>query len=112
MSKKISFDVSMEDLQKAKKMYDQVVKHEPELTFDQFLEKIAKNAFDAQLQISEMNESMNKMMSGFMENMGKTTGIDETFKNIDSMVQDIFKGKMNPTEDNVKKEDPSKKTKN
>ncbi len=79
MSKKISFDVSMEDLQKAKKMYDQVVKHEPELTFDQFLEKIAKNAFDAQLQISEMNESMNKMMSGFMENMGKTAGIDETF---------------------------------
>ncbi len=118
MSKKVSFDITMEQLEQVKKVYDKVAEKDPHITFDQFLETMAKNAFSAQLQFCEMNESVTKMLDGFVENMEKTTGqdINETFKNIDNMVHDIFAQKMkqsNAGNDNKNKDaSDSKKVKN
>ncbi len=110
MSKKISFNVSMEQLEKAKKMYDVAVKHDANMTFDQFLEKLAVNAFDAQLEINEMNNSMNKMFGDMMETMGKD-GANNPLKEIDSMVQEIFKAGMQkkPAGETSQKDDNNKK---
>lgn len=102
----------MEQLEKAKKMYDVAVKHDANMTFDQFLEKFAINAFDTQLEINEMNNSMNKMFGDMMESMGKD-GINNSLKDIDTMVQEIFKaGVQKQTNSENNKQDDKNKKKN
>lgn len=115
MSKKIVITLTTEQLEKAKKMYDYSKQNQKDfnLSFDEFLEKIASVAIDTHLQFSEMNESMSKMLQNFSDTLKDGFKMDDALKDFDSMVQDIFKGNVEKDNEssNSKKSD-NKKVKN
>ena len=114
--KKIAITISAEQMEKAKKLYEFTKKNQQNfnLSLDEFLEELLKNAFETHLQFSDINENMSKMIKNFSESLSDTFKFDETLKDFDSMVQDIFKNNVeNTTKENDKNnKNDDKKIKN
>lgn len=93
--KKITITLSVEQLEKMKKIYELSKKTQPnfDISFDDFIEKMVINSLETHLQFNEMNENMNKMLKNITDTMGLGDNfkVDDALKDFDNMVQEIFK---------------------
>ena len=113
--KKVVVTINNEQLERIKKLFDVTSKnvHNFNLTFDEFLEEFIRISFETNLQFSEMEENVAQIIRNCSESLSNNFKInDETLKDFDSIVQNIFKNNIDGKSKNQKETKSNNNKKN